>query len=127
MPNAGGNNQPQITTPTSIMTNPASPNKRLHPRPKIKLNIPQPSSAQSPFHYPPPSALNIPIPMTAGTNLSGYPPSEENFVFKQFTDFTKFGLGHGERAALWIYDKFSSWSKKWFTHFFLMLVIVLYR
>lgn len=28
--------------------------------------------------------------------------------------------------ALWIYEKFSKWSKKWFTHIFLALVMLIY-
>lgn len=46
--------------------------------------------------------------------------------FGDFRDFTKAGLGHGERAAVWIYDRFSKWSKRWFTHIFLALVMILY-
>lgn len=113
-------------TPTSILASPASPNKRQRPpRPKITLNIPPPnaSSIQSPFMYPPPQSA-----MSGGTNLSGY-HDETNFMLRQFgdfRDFTKAGLGHGERAAVWIYDRFSKWSKRWFTHIFLALVMILY-
>lgn len=55
------------------------------------------------------------------------------FVFKQFEglkDFTfasaKSGLNIGEKSAFYIYEKFSKWSRKWFTHCFLFLVILLY-
>lgn len=113
-----------IKTPTSIMSGPAtSPNRRQRPpRPKITLNIPPPnasSTIQSPFTYPPPQSA-----MSGGTNLSGY-PHEDNFM-NQLGDFTKAGLGHGERVAVWIYDRFSKWSKKWFTHIFLALVMILF-
>lgn len=50
-------------------------------------------------------------------------------MFKQlegFRDFTKAGLGQGEKVAIWIYEKFSTWSKKWFTHIFLILVLFLF-
>lgn len=116
-----------VKTPTSIMTSPAalsSPNRRQRPpRPKITLNIPPPnnnSNIQSPFMYPPPQSA-----MSGGTNKSGFPESEDGFM-THIGDFTKAGLGHGERVALWIYEKFSKWSKKWFTHIFLALVMILY-
>lgn len=115
-----------VKTPTSIMTSPASPRQRP-PRPKITLNIPPPNTShvQSPFMYPPPQSA-----LSGGTNLSGvYHESETNFMLKQlegFADFTKAGLGHGEKAAVWIYEKFSKWSKRWFTHIFLALVMILY-
>lgn len=50
--------------------------------------------------------------------------------FEGFCDFTmasaKSGLGFGEKTALYIYEKFSTWSRKWFTHIFLFLCIFLY-
>lgn len=55
------------------------------------------------------------------------------YMFKQlegFKDFTfasaKSGLGLGEKSAFYIYEKFSKWSRQWFTHCFLFLVILLY-
>lgn len=50
--------------------------------------------------------------------------------FEGFCDFTmasaKSGLGFGEKFAFYIYEKFSTWSRKWFTHIFLFLVMFLY-
>lgn len=50
--------------------------------------------------------------------------------FEGFRDFTmasaKSGLNVGERFAFYIYEKFSKWSRKWFTHFFLFIVIFFY-
>lgn len=122
-----------VKTPTSIMTGPSSPNsnrRQRPPRPKITLNIPPPNAShhpmQSPFLYP--AAGHAPPTALSGA-LSGYPESEANFMFKQlegFRDFTKAGLGQGEKVAIWIYEKFSTWSKKWFTHIFLILVLFLF-
>lgn len=41
-------------------------------------------------------------------------------------DLTKSGLSFGERFTLGLYNKITKWSKKWFTHAFLFLVIVIY-
>ncbi|KAG8276554.1 hypothetical protein J6590_062879 [Homalodisca vitripennis] len=47
-----------------------------------------------------------------------------------FRDFTmntaKSGLSVGEKFSFWAYNKLRAWSRKWFTHFFLLLVIALY-
>lgn len=47
-----------------------------------------------------------------------------------FRDFTmntaKSGLSVGEKFSFWAYNKLRSWSRNWFTHFFLLLVIALY-
>lgn len=59
--------------------------------------------------------------------------SAGQFMFKHlegFKDFTfasaKSGLNIGEKSAFYIYEKFSKWSRQWFTHCFLFLVILLY-
>lgn len=52
-----------------------------------------------------------------------------DFVFKQFEGlnrFTKSGLSVGEKSVVWMYAKFRSWSRKWFTHCFLFIVVLLY-
>lgn len=41
-------------------------------------------------------------------------------------DLTKSGLSFGERFTLGLYNKVTKWSRKWFTHAFLFLVIVIY-
>lgn len=53
----------------------------------------------------------------------------ENFVMKGlegFVDFTKTGMSFGEQFTFRSYRKITKWSKKWFTHIFLFLVIALY-
>lgn len=60
---------------------------------------------------------------------SEYTQKAGNFLnngIEGIVDFTKSGLSFGERFTLGLYDKISKWSKKWFTHVFLLLVIVLY-
>lgn len=91
------------TSPTSIMSHPSSlsNNKRQRPqRPKITLNIPPPNASsqiQSPFLYPVPHSA-----MSGGTNKSSaYPQSSNDYdMFKQLGDFTKAGLGHGEKVSV---------------------------
>ena len=91
-----------VRTPPHILVSPspttpggANIRRQRPPRPKITLNIPPPnagSQVQSPFMYPvPPSA------MSGGTNLT-YNKAEEMDMFKQIGDFTKAGLGHGEKV-----------------------------
>lgn len=41
-------------------------------------------------------------------------------------DFTKSGLGFGEKCALWLYNQLKKLSRKWFTHMFLTVVLILY-
>ncbi|XP_055707060.1 uncharacterized protein LOC129804065 [Phlebotomus papatasi] len=111
-------------------------------RPRITITIP-PNHQQSPFRYSPygPSTATTmpPTAMTSDANLrkpsffdpfgTDHPAKYGDFMSKQFEgikDFTKLGLGHGEKVALWVYEKFSSWSKKWFTHIFLVIVVLLY-
>ncbi|GAB0096418.1 uncharacterized protein DMENIID0001_119240 [Sergentomyia squamirostris] len=111
-------------------------------RPRITITIPPSHHQQmrhSPFVYGPQTSTTLPpSAMTSDANLrrpSFFEPFGENpakygeFMSKQFggiMDFTKLGLGHGEKVALWVYRKFSTWSKKWFTHFFLVVVLLLY-
>lgn len=55
------------------------------------------------------------------------------YMFKQFQglgnftwDWTKSGLNKGEKSVFYLYDKISRWSRRWFTHIFLLLVVLLY-
>lgn len=93
------------------------------------------------LHIPPPypQTPEQSLPRSANTqsalsslpseNDYRYPRKASEFMFSQFNgikDFTKSGLGIGEKSAFWLYNKVSSWSKQWFTHIFLSVVIVLY-
>jgi len=81
------------------------------------------------------------IPHTAQTLGAGSIPGQPywpqyanpfhagNFMakgFEGFVDFTKSGMSFGEKFTFGLYDKFSKWSKKWFTHMFLLFVVTLY-
>lgn len=121
------------------MANPPVPNPRFLNRPRVTINMPYNS------HYP--QSPYIPTAATTIPNGTGQPnyPTEENpftsmynnkageFMFKQFEGFRDFtantaksGLNVGEKSAYWIYNRFSTWSKKWFTHIFLFLVVLCY-
>lgn len=94
------------------------------------LIIPPPQTPTSPY------TANITMPITAaGTpqNPHMYSRKASEFMFSQFNgirDFTvstaKSGLGIGEKCSFWLYNKVSAWSKKWFTHCFLTIVLVVY-
>lgn len=101
------------------------------------LYIPPPQTPTSPYsaNITMPLTGNITVPITAGTpqNPHLYTRKASEFMFSQFNgirDFTvstaKSGLGIGEKCSFWLYNKVSSWSKKWFTHFFLTIVLVIY-
>lgn len=105
-------------------------------RPRVTLMIPEPSG------YPD-TMQHSPYIMTAATSLPSqgqpgwpnpflqqlYAQKAGDFVCKQFEGlnrFTKGGLSMGEKSAVWVYAKFRSWSRKWFTHCFLFIVVLLY-
>lgn len=110
-------------------------------RPRVTLMIPEQSAYQydSGIHQ-----QHSPYIMTAAT--SGVPSQGQpnwpnpflqqlyaqkagDFVCKQFEglqSFTKGGLSVGEKSAVWLYAKFRKWSRNWFTHCFLFIVVLLY-
>jgi hypothetical protein len=123
-------------------------NENSRPRPRVTLMIPdqnayqdningiQPLPLQAPHHSP-----FILSAGTTGTNQPNQPnwpnpfmqqlyaQKAGDFVCKQFEGlnrFTKGGLSVGEKSVVWLYAKFRKWSKKWFTHCFLFIVMVLY-
>jgi hypothetical protein len=105
-------------------------------RPRVTLLIPPRN-----FHEESLQQNSSPfVPMTAASSL---PPNVEaspfvqalyaqragDFMFKQFEGlnrFTKSGLSVGEKSVVWLHTKFRKWSRKWFTHIFLFLVVTLY-
>ncbi|XP_066253172.1 TWiK family of potassium channels protein 18-like [Euwallacea similis] len=48
------------------------------------------------------------------------------FFIEHLSDMKHAGLGIGEKFNLWIYSKISLLKKKWFTHCFLIIVMILY-
>ncbi|KAL0131229.1 hypothetical protein PUN28_002648 [Cardiocondyla obscurior] len=106
--------------------------RKMPPRPKILLPIPgqyYPQTATGVGYVPTPYG-QTPVPMTpVGQPQIFYSNRASEFVFTQFKgikDLTKSGLSVGEKSAYWLYEKVSSWSKRWFTHIFLFVVILLY-
>jgi hypothetical protein len=58
-----------------------------------------------------------------------YSQKAGDFVCKQFEGlnrFTKGGLSVGEKSVVWLYAKFRAWSRNWFTHCFLFIIMGLY-
>ncbi|XP_051157223.1 TWiK family of potassium channels protein 7 isoform X3 [Leptopilina boulardi] len=86
---------------------------------------------QTPVGYVSTPYGQSPIIMTPVVSEASVIYNKENngFVFTQIRgikDFTKTGLSVGERSAFWLYEKVSSWSKRWFTHIFLFVIVLLY-
>ncbi|XP_044727240.1 potassium channel subfamily K member 18 isoform X2 [Chrysoperla carnea] len=131
----------QPSLPSMKDSNTSSPGPKLPPPVRPRIIIP---GNQSPLHY-----NNNPLYVTPGINMQPmtpvnpiitndpfglmYPTKASDFMFKQFSGFKDFtmnmansGLSVGEKSAFWMYNKVSAWSKKWFTHMFLFLVIALY-
>ncbi|XP_074107981.1 uncharacterized protein LOC141533165 [Cotesia typhae] len=107
--------------------------KKVRPRPKIQLPVPGQYThyAQTPTGYVATSYGQTPIPVTPGSVQPQvlYVNKASEFMFAQFKgikDFTKSGLSLGEKSAFWLYGKVSSWSKRWFTHIFLSVIMLLY-
>lgn len=121
-----------VTPPVQVASDKAKSAKSKTPK-RPHLIIPPPQTPTSPY------AVNITIPPQTAQTLAGTPNpylyhrKASHFMFTQFNgirDFTmstaKSGLGIGEKCSFWLYNKLSSWSKKWFTHMFLSIVLVIY-
>lgn len=116
-------------------------------RPRIKIQIPPPNPQGSYFD------ARSPYLSTAHSNqaypgapqwpsspyINPFSPTDKDsmnageYIFKQFAgikdftvDWTKSGLNHGEKSVFYLYDIISRWSRKWFTHIFLMTIVFLY-
>ncbi|KAG7200627.1 hypothetical protein KM043_001183 [Ampulex compressa] len=105
--------------------------RQVPPRPKITLPMPGQFFPQAGMAYVPTPYGQTPIPMTpvSGQPQMLYSNRASEFVFTQFKgikDLTKSGLSVGEKSAFWLYEKVSSWSKRWFTHIFLVVIVLLY-
>lgn len=120
-PTPGGGGRPDLKKkrPSLIIPPPQSPGIGLGSpyTANIAMGLPTgPAMTASPHHNP-----------------YLYPRKASQFMFSQFNglrDFTmstaKSGLGIGEKCSFWLYNKVSTWSKKWFTHMFLTIVILFY-
>lgn len=120
----------------SSLSDPERP--RRNSRPRVSLKIPQTS-----FRDNPSPMQRSPYIATAATSQPGpdqpdwpnpiieqlYTQRAGDFVLKQFSGlnrFTKSGLSVGEKSVVWLYAKFRTWSRKWFTHCFLFIIVLLY-
>ena len=141
---------PQMMQPSPQMMHHARAQypKRMAPRPHISLNIPPPyhhnmGMTGSPYNLnTAPGSFHPTASAGSGPEHPNWPPyanpfnamySGGNFMIKRFGDIKDFtmelsksGLSLGEKSAFYIYKKFSEWSRRWLTHIFLFLVILLY-
>ena len=78
---------------------------------------------------PQPPKWGQPYGTSAGTTPNQNYARKQSIFIDQLhgiQNFTKSGLGVGEKCALWMYHKLRAWSRKWFTHMFLTIVLLLY-
>ncbi|CRL08506.1 CLUMA_CG021285, isoform B [Clunio marinus] len=116
-------------------------------RPRVTLRIPEQNAYQENIlqenqqQQPRPHSPFIMSATTSGVPSQGQPnwpnpivqqlysQRAGDFVFRQFEGlnrFTKGGLSVGEKSVVYIYAKFRAWSRNWFTHIFLFIVVLLY-
>lgn len=110
----------QINSPYNVQFNPPY-GSALSPQFHPQVN-PQ-------FNYPYSANINSAMSSVPSDNPYVYPRKASEFMFSQLNglkDFTKSGMGIGEKTALWLYSKVSKLSRNWFTHIFLSVVIILY-
>lgn len=117
-------------SPSSPTSNKSQINARP-PRPRIILPTPQINVQTNPMY-------TASIPLTPNNippdySFHMYPTKAGEYMFKQFSGFKDFtfntaksGMSFGEKIAFWLYNKVSFLSKRWFTHIFLFLMILLY-
>ncbi|KAJ8686890.1 hypothetical protein QAD02_022684 [Eretmocerus hayati] len=121
-----------------MSSTPKKERRKRPPRPRIKIPLP----GQFPVHFsqtPVGTFVSTPYappgtPNTANSTGTGQPTtilytnkaSEFLQHLKGFKNWTKSGLSVGEKSAFWLYDKVGSWSKRWFTHIFLFIILFLY-
>lgn len=135
------------STPSQTPTSAPTPS-RLAPiqvnRPRIRIQIPSPNpqgqylDARSPYTGQTQGSNGAPQ-WPSSPYVNPFSPNDKEsmnageFLFKQFSglkdftvDWTKSGLNHGEKSVFFLYDAISKWSRKWFTHIFLMTIVFLY-
>ncbi|XP_053964219.1 uncharacterized protein LOC128867150 [Anastrepha ludens] len=123
------------TPSVRIQIPPIRPSPRVALRPP-RLNLSGVSGPGSSQLHPPLTGHTLAahpqtgLPLTAQTKESEQWPffSASDFArgFSDFVDFTKAGMSFGEKFTFGLYEKVSKWSRKWFTHIFLFIVMVLY-
>lgn len=110
---------------------------QMHRPPRITINVPPPYPASIPtatYTAQTTSTMKGPAgqpvwPAYANPFNYMYSQKAGEFMSKQFDGFmstAKSGMSFGEKSVLWCYEKISKWSKQWFTHIFLFVVVVIY-
>ncbi|XP_070068414.1 TWiK family of potassium channels protein 18 isoform X2 [Drosophila takahashii] len=114
------------------------PSRRANRPPRINIHNLTSGSAMSQASMPP----SAQPPYTAQTNFTGngtqgpyWPPvanpfGSGNFMtkgYEGFLDLTKSGMSFGEKFTFGMYNKLSTWSRRWFTHIFLLIILALYN
>uniref|UniRef100_A0A6P4EQ32 Uncharacterized protein LOC108045385 n=1 Tax=Drosophila rhopaloa TaxID=1041015 RepID=A0A6P4EQ32_DRORH len=109
------------------------PSRRANRPPRINIHNLTGGSAMSQASMPP----SAQPPHTAQTNFTGngtqgpyWPPMANpfgygNFMtkgYEGFLDITKSGMSFGEKLTFGMYR----WSRRWFTHLFLLFILALY-
>ncbi|XP_034478947.1 TWiK family of potassium channels protein 18 isoform X2 [Drosophila innubila] len=126
--------QAQSPTPST-----PPPSRRSNRPPRINIYNIHGGSATGGSSLPP--SAQPQHPYTAQTNHTAmgsqgpyWPPvanpfDASNFMtkgYEGFLDLTKSGMSFGEKFSYGLYSKFSTWSKRWFTHMFLLIVLAGY-
>ncbi|KAF5291148.1 hypothetical protein FQA39_LY14390 [Lamprigera yunnana] len=103
-------------TPKTPIDRGRRPPQLVLPKYNVQQNINTPNS-------PYPASI-----MSKGSNKNAYRYSQNKlqFVTGGLKGFAKSGLSFGEKITLWIYEKLSTLSRRWFTHWFLTIVLVIY-
>ncbi|XP_075165318.1 potassium channel subfamily K member 18 isoform X2 [Haematobia irritans] len=118
------------------------PSRFANRPPRIIIRNPHSNNGSAMGSMPPTAATAAPYTAqtnnTLGANSAAGAPywpqyanpfAAGNFMakgFEGFVDFTKSGMSFGEKFTYNLYNKLSKWSKKWFTHIFLLTVVALY-
>lgn len=95
-------------------------------RPTLIIPPPQPRTASTPYSARISYTAGVPTPNVYDRKGSVFVFDQINGI-KNFTVNTaKSGVGIGEKCSYCMYNKVKSWSKKWFTHFFLTIIMIIY-
>ncbi|XP_050304647.1 TWiK family of potassium channels protein 18-like isoform X2 [Anthonomus grandis grandis] len=122
---AGGSSEKKVgfARPTLIIPPPQQVN--FGPSEKLKRTPSVPKSS----HTPRVTYLTLPIPeegLSTERKTSQIMFDHINHLRHLGMSTAKTSLGFGEKFAYWLYNKVKSLSKKWFTHCFLTIVMIIY-
>ncbi|XP_017027808.1 potassium channel subfamily K member 18 isoform X2 [Drosophila kikkawai] len=110
------------------------PSRRANRPPRINIHNLNSGSAMGQSSMPPSAQPPYTAQTNYGTQGPYWPPvanpfGSGNFMtkgYEGFLDLTKSGMSFGEKFTFGLYNKFSQWSRRWFTHMFLLFVLGLY-